>query len=786
MREGIHKIAIYFLLGKKFWRKISGLTLFTLCVFFSPWPAFSGEHTVSLQLKWFHQFQFAGYYAAIEKGFYKEVGLNVIIRQSTPNSEPIRDVIERHSDFGVGTTDLLQYRSQGKPVVLLASIFQHSPLAFMVLKKSGIHNLPDLINHSVMIESHAAELYGYLKLEGIDLSKLELLNHTNNIMDLIEGRVMAMSIYKTDEPYLLKIKGIDYRIFEPVPSGIDFYGDNLFTTEELIEDHPNRVKDFVSASLKGWDYAMSHTEEIADLILRKYSQRKSREHLLFEAEQMKELIMPDTIPLGYTNPSRWEKIVKTYRQLDMLPNGYQLKGFFYSEYEVPAYYFFYKLSLFFLAITIILLCLGIPFYKYYRRLQESEKRYRLLADNLYNVVWTMDLQGRFRYISPSVLRQRGYTPEEAIQQSVEEMLSPDSHQLIKQAFERYINTGEIDHTKWLLRQRCKDGALIITEVTLSPMLDAKGKKIGIIGVSRDVTAQQKAENILKLRLIAIEAASDAIVITDSFGQVEYINPAFTAITGYFIHEIVGKTMDILHSGEHPQSFYDDILNTISQGQTWRGEIINRRKDGSTYTEEQTISPVCDINGNISHYVAIKRDITQKKLFEHQLKHKAQHDHLTQLPNRAHFLDCMHQAVMNDNMNFVVFYLDLDGFKAINDLYGHKLGDFVLQEVANRLRTLLRKCDTVARFGGDEFLILLMGVDNLQDIRQLAEKVISTISKPIYHGANEYKVGASVGVSQYPQDGNTVDSLLHKADARMYSAKKMGKNQACYSDEPAAS
>lgn len=784
MRIGLPEITLLFHHNPNIKIKIFGITCFVACVLYISLPVYSVEHTVSLQLKWLHQFQFAGYYAALEKGFYKEAGLNVIIREASSSSEPIKDVIDGRSDFGVGTTDLLQYRSQGKPVVLLASIFQHSPLAIMVLRKSGIMNLHDLVPYPIMIEPHSAELFGYFNWEGIDISKLQLREHTNSIMDLIEGRVMAMSVYETDEPYLMEIKGIDYQIFKPAPSGIDFYGDNLFTTEQQIYDHPDRVKAFVLASLKGWEYAMSHRDEMVDIILKKYSQRKSRGHLIFEAEQMRKIMMLDTITMGYTNPSRWEKIVKTYRQLNMLPNGYKLKGFFYSEYITPPYYIFYKLTIFLLWAAIILLFMVIPFFIYYRHLQYSEERYRLLADNLFNVVWTMDLQGRFKYVSPSVIKQRGYTPEEAIQQSLEEILTPESYELIKENFTGYIQTGEITQTKWLLHQLCKDGTCILTEVTLSPMKDAKGRKIGLIGVSRDVTEQQRAEDILRVRLIAIESTSDAVVITDAEGHIEYINPAFTEITGYFIDDVLGKTMRILQSGEHSREFYEQLWAAINNGETWRGEIINRRKDNRIYFEEQTISPVFNKDGHVERFVAIKRDITHKKHLENQLTHKAFYDNLTQLPNRTLFLDRLNQSIqkyVHDDSPFVLFYLDLDEFKEINDIYGHDHGDFVLQEVSNRLRNLLRKCDTVARFGGDEFLILLLDIENQHIVTQLAEKVITAISKPISLDNHEFHISVSIGVSQFPKDGKTAEKLLQIADKRMYCAKNSGKNRICYSD-----
>lgn len=284
----------------------------------------------SVQLKWFHQFQFAGYYMAVEKGFYADAGMDVELREAVPGQEPMDEVVKGRADFGAGTTDLLLMRSEGIPVVVLAAIFQHSPLAFMVKEKSGILNVHELARHKLMIEPHSAELLAYFAKEGVDLKKLDLVDHTSSIKDLIEDRVAGMSVYITDEPFLSANATDKIRILRPITNGIDFYGDNVFTMENVIRDHPKEVDAFIAATRKGWYYALDNIEETVDVILQKYSSRKSREHLLYEAKSTKSLIVPDVVEVGYMNPLRWERIAEVYKELGFLPEDFSLSGVLHS------------------------------------------------------------------------------------------------------------------------------------------------------------------------------------------------------------------------------------------------------------------------------------------------------------------------------------------------------------------------------------------------------------------------------------------------------------------------
>ncbi|MDF3057841.1 MAG: hypothetical protein K0R17_2056 [Rariglobus sp.] len=290
---------------------------------------------VRLQLKWQHQFQFAGYYAAVAQGYYREAGLEVELMEAAPGTDAAQVVLEGGAEFGVGTSDLILLRSKGAPVVVLAAIFQHSPLVLLARRGAEVDDLHDLHDKPVMIEPGSAELFAYFKNEGIDPSKLRIERHTFDVKDLLENRVAGMSAYMTDEPFVLKRAGIDYLTFTPRAGGIDFYGDNLFTTEEQLRLHARRVKAFRAASLRGWDYALAHPDEVIELILRNYHSKKSREHLAFEAAQITQLMHPGLIETGHMNPGRWQHMIDTYADFGMLAQPVALGGFLYDPLGKP-------------------------------------------------------------------------------------------------------------------------------------------------------------------------------------------------------------------------------------------------------------------------------------------------------------------------------------------------------------------------------------------------------------------------------------------------------------------
>lgn len=276
-----------------------------------------------------------------------------------------------------------------------------------------------------------------------------------------------------------------------------------------------------------------------------------------------------------------------------------------------------------------------------------------------------------------------------------------------------------------------------------------------------------------------ESANEGVIITAPDSTIITVNKAFTNVTGYRPEEVIGKKPDILRSDRQDATFYQRMwedLKTIGQ---WQGEIWNRNKQGEAYLEWLSIVAVRDDEGNLSHYVAVFSDITSEKDNEERLHHLAHYDQLTSLPNRLLFNDRFKQALAlarRARNQVAVMFLDLDGFKAINDSLGHAAGDELLRQVADRLAHCLRESDTVARFGGDEFTILLPEIDNRESVERIARKINETIAKPYDIDGTQACVTTSIGISIYPTDGQQTHTLITKADNAMYQAKRHGKNQ----------
>ena len=282
----------------------------------------SGNATpVRLQLKWRHQFQFAGFYTALEKGYYREAGFDVRIIPATPGTDPVETVLKGGAEFGVASSELVLRYAKGDPVVVLASIFQHSPLALFVRRDAGIDTVHDLAGHKVALAPWETEIFAYLQREQVPVDRLQLMQHDYSVDTLLQGRVDALAGYETDETYYLQQSGGQYRQFTPRSSGVDFYGDTLFTTRAMVTKHPEWAQAFRAASLRGWEYALAHQEEIAALIHAKYAPDLPVEKLRFEAERMMPLVRSDLVELGHTHIGRWQHIFDVYRELGLVPGG---------------------------------------------------------------------------------------------------------------------------------------------------------------------------------------------------------------------------------------------------------------------------------------------------------------------------------------------------------------------------------------------------------------------------------------------------------------------------------
>ncbi len=323
-----------------------------------------------------------------------------------------------------------------------------------------------------------------------------------------------------------------------------------------------------------------------------------------------------------------------------------------------------------------------------------------------------------------------------------------------------------------------DGRPRFLSVIKTPRLNDKGQVESLICTAQDVTEHKRAEAGLRMQTSAINAASDQVVIADLRGRIEFANPAFENETGYSFDEVVGKNPRFLKSGKQDVAFYALLWNMIRNGKTWRGEVVNKRKDGTEYVVQMTIAPVKNEEGVTERFVAISRNITEKKLFEQRMDYLAHHDSLTGLPNRlliGHRLTQRLNQAKRQKKKVAVLFLDLDGFKLVNDTMGHNSGDLLLKTAAERLKACCRDDDALARMGGDEFLVVIPEIKRPEDARRLARRILKALSKAFVLDGKEVFVTASIGISICPSHGDDVEALVKNADAAMYRAKEQGRD-----------
>ncbi|MCG8427375.1 MAG: EAL domain-containing protein [Chromatiales bacterium] len=308
--------------------------------------------------------------------------------------------------------------------------------------------------------------------------------------------------------------------------------------------------------------------------------------------------------------------------------------------------------------------------------------------------------------------------------------------------------------------------------------DAQGVPQSMTGTVQDITDQKRLEEKLREAAVVFENTSEAVIITDSEQRIINVNGSFTRITGYTPEEVLNRKPQLLRSGKHDQQFYASLWASVTSAGFWQGEIWNRRKDGELFATWQNITAVTDQDGSIIQYISIFSDITDRKLAEDRLHHLAHFDMLTTLPNRLLYNDRLTHALQRAHRhqeNVGLLFIDLDGFKHINDSFGHQTGDHILQAVAKRLSTLVREDDTVARLGGDEFTVILEDLQEIEDTSFAAERIIDAFNEPFDIDGQSFLVTASIGISIYPQDGEDIESLNKNADAAMYRAKAEGRN-----------
>ncbi|AIF49989.1 diguanylate cyclase domain-containing protein [Pelosinus sp. UFO1] len=366
-----------------------------------------------------------------------------------------------------------------------------------------------------------------------------------------------------------------------------------------------------------------------------------------------------------------------------------------------------------------------------------------------------------------------YSSEDVTDLYVEDIIVAELQE-IESNINKILNYGL---TEISLRQyRCKDGDMLFVESSFE-IVNLYNEQY-LVATIKDVTEWQQLQNRLRLAAQVFESASDGILVTDVEGVIQFANPAFLKNTGYSLEEIMGLTPRILKSGIHSDELYHEMWHSLQKNGQWKGEINNKRKNGEIYSEWLVVDAIKNDLGQITMYSGIFRDLSERMKYEEKIKFHAYHDGLTGLPNRILFYEKMSQcfnAAKRYRHIMGVMYVDLDGFKYVNDTFGHDKGDLLLQAVALGLKECVRESDIVARMGGDEFTIILPEMARYQEAEVVAKKIQERLNQTFILLDCAVKISSSIGVSIFPKDGEDADTLIKKADNAMYQAKAAGKN-----------
>lgn len=427
-----------------------------------------------------------------------------------------------------------------------------------------------------------------------------------------------------------------------------------------------------------------------------------------------------------------------------------------------------------LLIAAMTITLVVQLHRLHRRLVESEQWHREMAEQLQDVLFRTDAEQRVTYLGPAWRRLSGLAVESCLRRPWSELLHPDDRARARTRLARLAEQPDEDCDEAF---RIIDAGGRVRDVMVRAAVhrDAAGAPAGTVGVMMDVTERKQLVARLEVAARMFERSAEGIVVFDADGVVQSVNPAFASITGHTAEEVVGISRDPFGGGSTAEALAG-AWAALRERDYWQGELEGVRKDGGSYPMTLSLTAVRDESGALAQSVAIFSDITERRAGEERVRHLALHDSLTGLPNRVLLASRFEQSMAmarRDGHAMALLYFDLDGFKPLNDRHGHEVGDRMLRHVAQQLLDEVRQSDTVARVGGDEFVILLGRMGTLEDAERVAAKVIEAVRTPFAHDGDALRINASIGISLYPQHGESLDELMRRADRAMYQVKARG-------------
>ncbi len=409
--------------------------------------------------------------------------------------------------------------------------------------------------------------------------------------------------------------------------------------------------------------------------------------------------------------------------------------------------------------------------------QELHQQIQIL-DHVKDAVISTNLAGVIRSWNRGAQLLYGYSSRQAVGRHISTILpkEQDDFSFDAKFVAKLVND---EGYKQEIEFRRKSGLPIVCQTSFYPVNDEHGAPLWIVMHAASNFVEREIRRQQQLAATVFETSADGMMVTDAQAKIETVNPAFEKLTGYRQDEVIGKDPRILASGQHSPAFFKAMWECVQSTGHWKGDIWNRRKNGEVYVQRLNVSAVVEDDGQVSGYVAVFSDITEEKRQAEDIEFRATHDALTQLPNRTLLMDRVSQGLRQmarDKSGLALLFLDLDGFKDVNDAHGHFIGDCLLQEAGRRLVRELRKSDTVARIGGDEFVVVSTGANSADGHEHIARKILKVLAQPYNFGGLELNLTCNVGISLFPDHGADFSSLIQKADRAMYAAKRAGKNQ----------
>ena len=722
---------------------------------------------VTLYLDWLHQFQFAGYYVAKEKGYYNNFGLDVNIKEFSSNSNIVKDIMTQEASYGVGKSSLIIDKFNGNDLVLLSSIYQASPLVLISLKDSNIKNPRDLKNKRIMITDDAitsASINSMIISQGINLDEIIVQKHSFNINDLKNKKTDAMACFLSNEPFLLEKQNIQYNILNPNDYSFDFYEGILYTSQKELLNNPSRVQNFNKASLKGWDYAFNNIEETAKLIYEKYNtQNKSLDSLIYEGNILKKLSKIEKGILGEIDSKTIDEIKRFYsflglnkqntvfdtnsiilNKMNILLNDNEIKYLENNHF------------------TLLIESNNIPFaFKLTNKLTGLEIDFwNLISQKLskpLNIEETIN-DKMFNIFSNSIKTQFVY--------GFEKKSKPD-----------YLLSEPIAQIPIALAT--KNDKNFITDLST-----LKNIKIGVVKNLEIIpTLQKEYPNI---DFVEMETINEAILKLQQNKLFALIDNMYTIshkinkdnLNSIKINTLLNHQLNIYLQVEEKNKLFIPILNSAINrfSKEDKNTILNNYqfifypKNIDFLFIAKIIIPFILLLAIFIYFnFKLKKEIKKRKEIEEQLSELANKDSLTNIFNRRKIEEiCELELLRNKRYksDLSIIFFDINNFKVINDSLGHHLGDEVLVKISNIIGKSIRNTDSIGRWGGDEFLIILpqTNISQCKNIVSHLEKQLSLIEF-----SESIKVTCSFGIAPH-EESDTLDSLLKKADESMYKEK----------------